>query len=361
MSIIDLHQINIQIKNKLFEISYKIDCFNLTGDFDLSRYAEIYFKELLNIVYKRNGWNIEKAIKINQDTYDLYDKKNRVCIQVTSNCRQTKKDSTIKSFEKKHINDFDKLIILFTTKNKPKKENLKPNFDYEDFSITEFSSFIENNCNQEETLQIRDILLFKLETPRNTEIKNNSKTIKQIEKDFLRNRKLEKELKKELISPNYRNVIEQETLAKNPYYQFKDSRFILHSIADITYPNMDDESDWCRTFMYDFYERGILIWLTGTLHITAIINKDKEWYIKDYLDNRILPEDCIEVKIRILGKLPYENIVDYKDSDEYYNDYHLYCKYIGVDNTPYEEIIYKAENIAEYFMIELDKSKMIKC
>lgn len=361
MSIIDLHQVNLQIKNKLFEISYKIDCFNSTGDSDLSRYAEIYFKELLNIVYKRNGWIIEKASKINQDTYDLFDKKNRICIQITSNCRQTKKDSTINSFEKNHINDFDKLIILFTTKTKPKKENLKPNFDYEDFNIVEFSSYIENNCNQQETLQIRDILYLKLEHPKNTEIKTPKKTIHQIEKEFLRSRKLEKELKKELISPNYREVFDRETLIKNPYHQFKDSRFILHSIADKTYPNVDDESDWCRTFMYDFYERGILIWLAGIQHITAIINKEKEWYIKNYSDNRIIPEDCIEVKVRILGLLPYENIVDYKDSDQYYNDYHLYCKYIGVDNSPYEEIIYKAQNFTECYMVELDKSKMIVC
>lgn len=359
MSIIDLHQVNLQIKNKLFEISYKIDCFNLTGDFDLSRYAEIYFKELLNIIYQKDGWVLEKATKINQDTYDLYDTKNRICIQITSNCRQTKKDSTIKNFVKNHTNDFDKLIILFTTKNKPKKANLKTSFQYIDFNIAEFSSLIESKCNQEEKLKIRDILHLKLEQPKNVKIKPENKTIKQIEKDYLRNRKLEKELRKELIIPNYWDKIDRETLSKYPHSQFKDSRFILHSIADKTYPNMDDDSDWCRTFMYDFYERGILIWLNGLQNVTVIINKNKEWYIKDYFDNRVVSEGCSEVKIRILGKLPYENIVDYKESDEYYNDYHLYCKYIGVDNSPYEEIIYKFENFAEFYMTELDKSKMI--
>lgn len=360
MSIADLHQVNFQIKNKLFEISHKIDCFNLTGDFDLSRYAEIYFKELLNVIYKRNGWLFEKAIRINQDTYDLFDTKNRICVQITSNSRQTKKDSTIKKFEKNHLNDFDKLIILFTTKSKPKKENLKPNFEYLDFSITEFSSLIESQCNQKETFHIRDILYMKLEQPKNTEIKPENKTIKQIEKDFKRNRKLENELRKELIYPNYWDKVDRETLAKYPHNQFKDSRFVLHSIADKTYPNMNDESDWCRTYMYDFYERGILIWLTGFQNVTAVINENGEWYLKDFLDNIKLKDGCYEVKIRVLGKLPYQNIVDYKEYDEYYNDYHLYCKYIGVDDTPYEEIIYKAENFAEYFMIELDKSKMIE-
>lgn len=92
MSLINVQHLNQSIKDKLFEIVFKIKCFNLTGDIDISRYAETYFKDILNVVFESNNWSFEKANKINQDTYDLYDEKNKVCIQLTSNVRSTKKE-----------------------------------------------------------------------------------------------------------------------------------------------------------------------------------------------------------------------------------------------------------------------------
>lgn len=39
---------------------------------------------ILNLLYKSENWNLSKAKKINQDTYDLLDLDNRICVQVTS-------------------------------------------------------------------------------------------------------------------------------------------------------------------------------------------------------------------------------------------------------------------------------------
>ena len=364
MSIIDFQHLQQQIKNKLFEISYKIECFNKSGDFDISRYAETYFKLLLNIIYKKDGWNFEKATKINQDTYDLYDIANKVYIQITSNNRTQKKLSTIKQFEEKYCNDeFSTLIILFTSNSKPKKTFKTNEFNYLDFDIVEFSSLIESKCGQTELLKIRDILLQNLDLQRNM-IKattNNRNNIKVTEKEFLRCKKLEKVLREELIFKDYWKKIDREELVKYPDRKFKDSRFILRSIEDESYPNVDDNSSWCRAFMYDFYERGILIWLDALFGTKAIINEKEEWYIEDYEDRgKPIPNGCTKLNIRILGKLPFKNIVHYEDGDEYYNDYHLFCKYLGVENSPYEGIVYKYENLYGYFWGELDLAKKIE-
>lgn len=362
MSLLNLQHLNQNIKDKLFEISYKIECFNKTGDFDISKYAEIYFKELLNIIYEKDGWNFKKAEKINQDTYDLFDIESKVCVQITSNKRQSKKDDTIKLFKKNnHISKFKTLIILFISNKKPQKNNHSSiEFEYHDYNIIEFSSLIETKCNQSDLLKIRDVLFMNFSIPKSEKSDITAKTPKTTKREFLRCIKLEEELKKELLYPNYWEVVDREELSKNPTQKFKDSRFILRAIDDKTYPIVNEDSKWSRTFMYDFYDKGILIWLDNWIGNKAVINEKKEWYIKDKFDKQtFFSGQTYEVSIRILGKLPYKHIVHYKDSDEYYNDYHLYCDYSGVDNSPFEGIVYMAENTMGFFWAELDKSKMI--
>ena len=159
MSLFSFQQLNQQIKDKLFEIAYKVSCFNKSGDNDISKYAEAYFRLLFNVIYKNKKWSFEKAVKINQDTYDLYDQKNKVCIQITSNSRNSKKSETIKSFEAVHFGKgYDTLIILFISDSKPKPDKLNRKFHYEDYNINEFSNLIEGNCNQKQLFEIRDIL-----------------------------------------------------------------------------------------------------------------------------------------------------------------------------------------------------------
>ena len=364
MSIVDFQHLNQQIKKKLFEIAFIVDCFNKSGDTDISRYAETYFRNLLNIIYSKQKWKFEKAIKINQDTYDLYDNENKVCVQITSNNRQQKKDDTIKSFKANYLSKkFDTLIIIFIANSKPKKQT-SIDFDYFDYDIIEFGSFIESKCTQTELLKIRDILLTNIDLQRYIPSKhttNRNVSFKTTEKEFLRCKKLEKELKEELLYKEYWKVVDREVLAKDPTNKFKDSRFILRSIEDESYPNVDDNSNWCRTFMYDFYEKGILIWLDALFGTKVIINEKAEWYIEEYNERENpLPENSKKIKIRILGQLPFKNIVYLQDGDAYYNDYHLFCKYIGVDNSPYDEIEYRYENAMGYYWDNLDIKKRIK-
>ncbi len=366
MSLLDFQHLHQQIKEKLFEISYIITCFNKAGDNDISRYAETYFKNILNVIYRRKGWSFEKAAKINQETYDLYDTNNKVCIQVTSNNRLRKKRETIKGFEKLAINgEFTTLIILFTSNSKPTQKIPSENFNYSDFNIIELSSQIESHCNQSELLEIRDVLFFihSNSFKENVLIINpeREKTLENIERVFLKSKKVEKELRNELVFNEYWKQIDREELSKNPYLKFKDSRFILRSIEDDTYPNVNDNSNWSRTFMYDFYDKGILIWLDALSGTRAIVNQQNQWYIEDYRERHTPPpKGCEKIDIRILGKLPYKFIVHWQDGDEYYNDYHLFCKYIGVNKLPFEEIVYRFENGLGYYWEDLDKLKKIK-
>jgi hypothetical protein len=180
MSLLNFQHLNQEIKDKLFEISYKISCFNTSGDTDISRYAEAYFRLLVNVIYKDKNWFFQKATKINQDTYDLYDNENYVCIQITD---------TIKSFETlQRKKGFKTLIILFIADTKPKPDNIIRDFTYEDYNIQEFCGLIEARCNQRQLLEIRDILKEKLDLA-NSSPKKNVRNEKVSQREFLRRKK----------------------------------------------------------------------------------------------------------------------------------------------------------------------------
>ena len=363
MSLFNFQHLHQQIKDKLFEISYKVSCHNKSGDCDISRYAEAYFRLLFNVIFKKNGWLFEKALKINQDTYDLCDKNNKVCIQITSNTRSSKKKNTLKSFEDKQLaNGFDTLIILFISDSKPKKEHKNEHYQFVDYSIIEFCGLIETTCNQKELLEIRDILQENLDIVNFSKDKiTTPKKSNVSQREFLRRKKIEVDLKAELVIQEYWKKIDREILSKEPFRKFKDSRFILRSIDDESYPGGGENAQWCRTFMYDFYEKGILIDLSACIDYYIAINEQEEWHILDNNErDEELPDGYKKLKILILAKLPFKNIIYFQNGDEYYNDYHLFCKYEGLKNSPYEEIIYLHEDKLGYYWDELDKSKKIE-
>jgi hypothetical protein len=363
MSLLNFQHLHQQIKDKLFEIAYKVHCFGKSGDVDISRYAETYFLLIFNIVFEKKGWKFKKATKINQETFDLYDEASKVCIQITSNNRSSKKAGTIKSFEENQLSEgYEILIILFISDSKPKTLNKNKKFTYEDYSITDLVALIETTCCQKQLLEIREILTEKLDASKFSSVKQKPQNNGHVsEKEFLRRKRIEKELKKELVIPEYWKKIDKDVLMKQPWRKFKDSRFILRSISDETYPNGGEDADWCRTFMYDFYERGILIDKGACVHYYAAINDEGKWFILDYFErDKPLPKGYVKEQIEILAKLPYKNIIHWEDGDEYYNDHHLFCKYDGIENSPYDEVVYKRQNRLGYYWGELDINKKVE-
>jgi len=363
MSLVKHQHIIQALNDKLFEIGYIIKCFNKLGDYDINRYAENYFMRILNIIYKDDNWSLTKAIRINQDTYDLLDLENRICVQITSDNTKRKKRRTIEMFDKnEHSKAFNKLVIVFLSNRKPKSDGIEITMDYDDLNLIDLAQLIETKCKQKQLLELQDLL-----NPRNpfthTGPKSDVKKDKRkTEIEFSRAIELEKELNEELVINNYYQKY-RDIIVSKPYKKFKDPRFILRSYEDNTYPDVKDDSKWCRTFMYDFYDKGILIWGDTLFETTARINKKSgNWYIETYPESK---EPLVEGEkrycIRTIGRLPYTNILHWKDGDGRYNDYHLCCKYYGINGTPFEGIEYRyGVDKDDWFVDELDQNKMIE-
>lgn len=363
MTLVRYQHIIQEINEKLFEIVFKIKCFNKIGDFDINRYAEGYFLKILNLIYKSDNWNLTKAIKINQDTYDLLDTQNKICVQITSQSNKSKKRKTIKMFkEKEHSENFEKLIILYLSDKRPNSNGIEIDFDFYDLNIIDLANLVKVKCKHHDLLELRDLLTPQNLIGKNVQPEQAKLNRNESEEEFKRRIRLENELKKELVIDDYYRKLGNDVLVKNPYEKFKDSRFILRSYEDETYPEVNDQSRWNRTFMYDFYDRGILIWDDATLGTTARLNNEtKEWFIESYHESKEeLEKNEERLCIRTLGLLPYSNILLWKDGDEYYNEYHLYCKYYGILNSPFEAIEYRYSSEWDgYFWNEMDQTKQI--
>lgn len=364
MRLVRYQHIIQEINDRLFEIVFKIKCFNKLGDFDINRYAETYFMKILNLIHKSENWNLTKAIKINQDTYDLLDTDKKICVQITSRSDKRKKRRTVKMFkEKEHSKNFKKLVILYLSDKKPNSKGIEIDFDFDDLNIIDLAKLIESKCEDQTLLKLRDLLrpqnlINKTDPLPQTKIERT-----ESEEEFKRRIQLEKELKKELVIDDFYRKLGNEVLVKTPYKKFKDSRFILRSFEDRTYPEVNEQSKWNRTFMYDFYDRGILIWDDATLGTTARLNSEtEEWFIESYHESKEkLNDNEQRLCIRTLGLLPYTNILHWKDGDEYYNDYHLYCKYYGILNSPFEAIEYRYSSERDgYFWNEMNQTKQIR-
>lgn len=115
------------IANSLALLSRQVSVKNAINLYDINIVVEDFFPGLLNLIYGYELRNINHLEK-NAAAIDLYDSKNRLSIQVTSDNSSTKVKHTIKEFiEHKYYKKYDRLIILILTQ----KKNYTVDFDTE--------------------------------------------------------------------------------------------------------------------------------------------------------------------------------------------------------------------------------------
>lgn len=124
------------IAESLTLLSMQVKILNSVNLYDINIESEDFFADLLNLIY---GYELKNAniLEKNAPAIDLYDEKNRISIQVTSENSSTKIKHTIREFiDNKYYEKYDRLIILILTE----KKSYKTHFDLEgkfEFKIKE--------------------------------------------------------------------------------------------------------------------------------------------------------------------------------------------------------------------------------
>ena len=113
------------IADSLALLSKEVTLRNAVNLYDINIVAEDFFPGLLNLIYNYELRNINHLEK-NAAAIDLYDLKNKLSVQVTSDNDSTKIKHTIKEFnENESYKVYDRLIILILTQ----KKNYSTEFD----------------------------------------------------------------------------------------------------------------------------------------------------------------------------------------------------------------------------------------
>lgn len=175
-----------------------------------------------------------------------------------------------------------------------------------------------------------------------------SQTTKQISREAIvkHSIRMEKSLRKDLYNKKFMENPENFNKAlKDPSYQFISDRVIIRSVDDTSYPSINENSEystWFREYLYDFYHNGLEIWLGATLGYKAFLDERGYWEPLITLKDLERKNPSLEkIYIKMIGQIPFENIVDYKvDGDGIYGDPQIFCKF-NINNRPFEKICYR--------------------
>lgn len=181
--------------------------------------------------------------------------------------------------------------------------------------------------------------------------------------------RMEKRVSKELLDHKFiKECRGSKTLLYNPAAKFISSAVYIRSIDDNTYPNCEETprgqiSPWFKTYFYDTYHNGIELWLDAGIGTYVIMDNEGFWEpLSDYCDIRKKDSKYQVILAKVIGRIPYYNIIDFKiDGDEYTSDPHLFCKF-SINGMPYEEIYYKSHGNPQKEILdwEFDKAKRTK-
>ena len=106
------------ITDSLAGLKCQVEFRNSINLYDIDIIAEDFYKDLLNLVYGYNLFNLNTIDK-NAIAIDLADKEAKISIQITADNSRNKINKTIEKFiEKKLYKDYERLIILILTQKK---------------------------------------------------------------------------------------------------------------------------------------------------------------------------------------------------------------------------------------------------
>lgn len=100
-----------KIVDDLAILKSQVETRNKLGQFDLTKFCEDFFREILNITYNLNLQNLNNA-RSNYPGVDLGDKKKRIAYQITSEKTSSKIDDTLSSLNEDFSKAYDVIYIF---------------------------------------------------------------------------------------------------------------------------------------------------------------------------------------------------------------------------------------------------------
>lgn len=142
-----------KIVDDLATLKYQIELRNKIGLFDLTKFCEDFFKDLLNLTYKTNLRNLN-SLRSNEPGIDLGDTAAKTAYQITSQKTTSKINATLSALRDEQISEFE-IIKVFIIGDRQKKYSVNA-------ALKKRSKFKESNIIDINSLT-RDIVLLSMD------------------------------------------------------------------------------------------------------------------------------------------------------------------------------------------------------
>lgn len=143
-----------KIVDDLANLKYQIETRNRLGQFDLSKFCEDFFREILNITYNLNLQNLNKT-RSNEPGIDLGDEKAKIAFQITSQKTSAKINDTLAKIDKEQQEKFSLIKVLIIGEK-------QGSYTLDEDLAKKYSFVAEINIADIDTL-LRDIVLLDIE------------------------------------------------------------------------------------------------------------------------------------------------------------------------------------------------------
>lgn len=305
--------------------------------------SEIFFSELLNLIYNLNL--SKKGIsKPNQKAIDSHDTRNKVCAQFTVRSDKTKIDETIeKATAINQDHRYNKLLFVVIDFDVKKKqiEDAQTNFELVQIDISDLLAIIYSQFTTSK--KIRPIHNFLSEE---LTIKSQDEKIR-INSEKVRLTKLGRAKAKTLLKTDKEiGQIPIELYVQDPQAKLIEIEAIIVNIEEGTYMDAltnDNEFKRGNYFFADIYDLktdGIELHLQPGIGCNVMIAPDGRWQeLPISFDVKKVDVHYTIENVLKLGYIPYSNLLDIDLEGDYCdNKPVLYC--IFNDGSPIEEVRY---------------------
>lgn len=143
---------------------------------------------------------------------------------------------------------------------------------------------------------------------------------------------------------DFSNPSNRKNILEYPFQKFNYSKVIIKSIYDNIYPSANEDgqySSWFVCFLHDLYNDGIQLHLDAYTYERIVVDCCGNWMLKKDFDNGQYQGDVLDLKVNIIGRLPYYNIAYIDENGDYFNSCPIIICVFNETNSPFAEICYE--------------------
>ena len=147
------------------------------------------------------------------------------------------------------------------------------------------------------------------------------------------------------------------TLCQKPELRFASSELLIKSLFDRVYPESNDDnkpSTWFKTWSYNLYNEGIEIHMYAYTYAKIYIDNNLNWYLST---DKPASTPLLELKVNIIGRIPFYNIVDIEENGDMYYDFPIVTCRFNEDFGPIKSIHYEFRDDESNMRISFEKGK----